>query len=104
MKIAINSEIIDTKDIWKIGELKGLIKNDNGEFNHCDCFKFEISIFNKESINIYSSIPKSWNLYCSDYHKWVIKAKINYEKISKFREQIIKVWSENQPDIPQFNL
>ena len=26
------------------------------------------------------------------------------QKLNKFRDSIIKIWSENQSDIPQFNL
>lgn len=88
MKIAINGDIIDTKDIYKITkiqsgywntyDIKGWFEPDtNG-----DTFGFYIIFFNKTQ---------------EDYHG-------NYNKLSKFREQIIKIWSKNQNEIPQFNL
>lgn len=83
MKIAINGDIIDTKNIYKITEItKGC---GYGDYT----YKFDIISFK----NKYTTIFLCDNLSESELNK-----------ITKFRDSIIKIWSENQPNIPQFNL
>ena len=92
MKIAINGDIIDTKNIYKIHEIE---KNDiiSGDWNH----SFIIESFKGRYLYI--------RLFFTDE---IRVNKINndnyFNKINEFRDSIIKIWSENQSDIPQFNL
>lgn len=91
MKIAINGDIIDTKDIYKITKIKfgDYIECHDGKFRFTETvqipiiYKFNIKLFNRKNINI--------------KHK-------NLIKIESFRQSIIGVWKENQSEIPQLNL
>ena len=89
MKIAINGEIIDTENIYRITEIHDS-ENDGDVMYH-----FKIMLFNHD----YKSVYK----YSKDC---VVDKKDdkNYIELCDFRNKIIKVWSENQPTIPQFNL
>lgn len=93
MKISINGEIIDTDRIFKItpvirgyfDDLDGyFIEDKGGNTEYCDyLYIFQIEFFDKRLIEIENK---------------------SQEKLIKFREDIIKVWSQNQSIIPQFNL
>ena len=85
MKIAINGEIIDTCDIWKISEIY-----DGGWFA-----QFEISFLGeRKSIAVgVSSEAVGLKTYT---------AKL--PKLISMRTRIINIWSESQSTIPQFNL
>lgn len=115
MKIAINGDIIDTKDIYKI---RDITTKDVGHLN----FRFVLHLFNGKYIDIklYSNTYFNGNAHSSiktkngtinNHNTGTLKDCISSDeykaalnKISKFRDQIIKIWSENQSDIPQFNL
>lgn len=88
MKIAINGEIIDTENIYKIGNI-------NFCLNEGVQYYFQIEFFNKKILAV--------TKYAEGYH---IPKEIDkkYLKLSEFRDSIIKIWSENQSTIPQFNL
>jgi hypothetical protein len=79
MKIAINGEIIDTENIWKISKLL-THEEINIKWRRAD---FVISLFNDNQIRV--------------NHK-------DAKKVSALRESLIKIWSDNQSTIPQFNL
>lgn len=93
MKIAINGDIIDTENIYKITK----IKRNNLDINQEWCHTFEIQLFNNKIIEIIDQFPQKY------LHNKLENQNI-YDKISNFRDGIIKIWSENQSDIPQFNL
>ena len=89
MKIAINGEIIDTENIYKIKEIDHHISKYskfqkwNYGWEDQDFFYFTINLFENQSI--------------------LVKEK-DLKALETFRDSIIKVWSENQSTIPQFNL
>lgn len=94
MKIAINGDIIDTKNIYKIHRIsKNHVKGGTKIWFHY----FEIESFKNKFIRIDLDFNES------DLHN-EIKQNQFIKKISDFRESIIKIWLENQSDIPQFNL
>lgn len=112
MKIIVNDNILDTENIKYISEI---------------CFKelrysFVINHFNGGKIEIVSTIKDLdnnmdfRNLF-RDYKYAEIKEeeyiakvkqlpqwKISLEEITKFRDDIVVVWSNNQTNIPKFNL
>lgn len=115
MKIAINGDIIDTDNIYKISKIES---NDSGLI----CHKFKIISYNDKVIqivynskcyvsasyseyirinNIRVTNPEEMNLdyviNCSSYQETLAK-------ISEFRQSIIDIWSNNQSKIVQFNL
>lgn len=89
MKIAINGEIIDTENIYKIGEVnKGFVHTSDKEkwfeFNdEGNKYAFLIFMYNDKYITI-----SNVDIYC----------------VKLIRDSIIKVWSKNQSEIPEFNL
>lgn len=93
MKIAINGDIIDTKNIYKIHNISENHYKDNKTWFHY----FEIESFKNKFIRIDLDFNES------DLHN-LSKQRLLIKKISDFRDSIIKIWSENQSDIPQFNL
>ena len=86
MKIAINGDIIDTKNIYKI------TKVEKDEIYYEFDYLFYIKSFANSEILVTLDITKD----CSRDE--------TIQKLNKFRDSIIKIWSENQSDIPQFNL
>lgn len=85
MKIAINGEIIDTCDIWKISEII-----DGGWFA-----QFKISFLGeRKSITVGISSEAIGLKTCAE----------KLPKLISMRTKIVSIWSENQSTIPQFNL
>ena len=108
MLISVNGTIIDTKQIHSITPIeKGcLYKNRNNEINYMEIHYFAIHFFNNTNSNYlgikspfidYRIKPQNTLELEKEYEQ-------NFIKISKFRESIIKIWQENQSEIPQFNL
>ena len=113
MKIAINGEIIDTKDIYKISDV-------NVEYNFSrPHFKFTMQLFNNIPIVVHNAadifLDGTFTLKTESFK--ILKEKATkqdliehpiyvdaFNKISNLRNEIIKIWSENQSEIPQFNL
>jgi len=83
MKISIEGTIIDTKNIYCINEVS--------------YGSFSIISFNKNILTISEGSERYW--YLTKNEKQILDNKLN-----KLRDSIIKIWSENQPTIPQFNL
>ncbi len=107
MIIAINGQLVNTKNIYLISEIK---------FSQEGNYYFKIYFFNDKKLNIYFSytnLPER-NIIVDGkkqyYHQFYKQSWIDehypelLEKITEFRNQIVKVWSENQSEIPQFNL
>ena len=91
MKIAINGDIINTKDIYKVTKIQKVFY----DFE----FRFSIELFNNHEIQV--GILE-WAVEEKEYTRQELnKAKI---KLAKFRQSIIDIWSENQSEIPQFNI
>lgn len=85
MKIAINGEIVDTNDFWKVSPIY-----DGGWFA-----SFTISLLSERKelrIDVTGD-----NVADKSYRN-------KMQKLEKLRNSIIKIWSENQSTIPQFNL
>ena len=113
MKIAINGTIIDTKDIYQITSIEeqsmdpGLLNFRILFFNNKDLYiSLDSNLFLENSrlrsYNNYRVIIKN-NASLQDLrnHPDYIQCK---SKLNEFRDRIVKVWSENQSPIPQFNL
>ena len=94
MKIAINGTVIDTKDIYKITPVR-----------FCgDYFTFNVYQFNvKYPIEVNKYYERNWSISNEELEK-TLKYRINFNKINKFRDDIIFIWSRNQSKIPQFNI
>ena len=86
MKIAINGDIIDTENIYKI------TKVEKDEIYYEFDYLFYIKSFGKNEILVTLDITKD------------CLRDETIQKLNEFRDSIIKIWSENQSDIPQFNL
>ena len=119
MKIAINGEIVDTCDFYKIGNIEK-------DIQYNISFKFVIYHMNNKTtivslnsqtsfvnngVEKYAFITRKELPYVPRIENGTIEDCINSEiyqenlkKITDFRESIIKIWSENQTTIPQFNL
>ena len=85
MLISVNGTTIDTKDIWQITDVKYY-------WNSCKYFEFIIKIFNGEQLSVILNYNDK-DLY-----------DIEKGKILNLRNSIVKIWQENQSEIPQFNL
>ena len=123
MKIAINGEIIDTKDIYKISKV--VVGSKVGTFQY---FSFDITLFNKIKVVINQDIElfldrnsslKSckMDLFLENGGFELLKENATNQdliehpiyvdalnKINNLRDGVIKIWSENQSEIPQFNI
>lgn len=112
MKIAVNGNIIDTKHIYKITEIKNALYNSYAGPTdpHYLGYSFNIDFFNKRELIITISgddlFPRKPNYAWNDWYKenYECKFQLMKEKIEKLRQSIIKIWLENQSEIPQFNL
>lgn len=86
MKIAINGSIIETENIYEITPINQIRSQYK---NH---FGFEIRIFNNE-------LPISINKVALDEQEITVIS----DALTKVREGIIALWSNNQSKIPQIN-
>jgi hypothetical protein len=112
MIIAVNGNIIDTKNIFKITPIS---KESEWDDNNSRMAKFFLIVmFNNITLEIYqqSHLIRTWNerteplpLHNTELLESIIKPEREASNIvfDKFRESIISVWSDNQSDIPQFN-
>ena len=125
MKISVNGHIIETKNILDITPIRGNKCWGNNEkcLTH-SAYEFEIIFFNHKNMNIYLSGNQffgydGWwesanvfqkngdNQYCrSEEGMSIYKENLKkiYDKINSHRDEIIKIWSDNQSTIPQINL
>lgn len=119
MKIAINGQIVDTDTIFSVSEK--IYENQN---EYC----FDVNFFDEKSItvSIYKrnmSGNKAHNMYMFVHEKinkpflelsekeqnirvflWNAIPTENKNKIEKMRQDIVKIWSENQSKIPTFDI
>jgi len=117
MKIAINGEIIDTENIYKITKISNLNIKEYINIIRINKSHFEI-YFNIMLNNNFSDKKIIVKLKSKQLEfKYMEDSEINtlvkeleewqtntLDKISNFREKIIKAWSDNQSTIPQFNI
>lgn len=94
MLISVNGTIIDTKRIYKITKI-GLYNTTSEGFIHI----FTIFFNNTEKLNVLSN-EYSWE----EKRKFDKYEPSEIDLFSDFRNSIIKIWQENQSEIPQFNL
>lgn len=83
MLISINGTVINTKSIYMIENIKDLGKN--GDIG---IMGFIIKFFNTPYFLEITIFDKSNN---------------SNQTLSEFRDSIVKIWQENQSEIPQFN-
>ena len=123
MKIAINGEIIDTENIYKIDNKVIEMYNGLSITN----LGFTITYFNNHQLKIKLSLPIHMDsdktivkpIYEGDVLETVeiIKREATlkdfrqmseyieiYNKVEGFRKSIVEIWANNQSTIPQFNL
>ena len=115
MKIAINGNIIDTKDIYMIHKIYAqecdnvenfveeveYTKNIWDIITYCESASFIIESFNNKKIIVELKYNFENTKTKKDYCNTI---KTINDKITEFREQIISVWLEDQSIIPQYNL
>lgn len=94
MLISVNGTIIDTKRIYKITKIETYSITSKG-FNHF----FTIFFNNSEKLEIVSN-DHSYE----ETRKFENYKPSKVDLFSNFRDSIIKIWQENQSEIPQFNL
>lgn len=123
MKIAINGEIIDTENIYKIDKIYEYGSEYSDMF---DSLGFNIDLFNDKTIEVTVTLP----IYFYGYGESISRKELGNKqdtgiimedatmedfrkmpeyiealtKISNLRDEIIKIWSNNQGTIPQFNI
>lgn len=93
MLISVNGTIINTKRIYKITKI-GIYNTTNKGF----IYIFTIFFNNTEKLNVLSN-DYSWE-EVKNFNKY---EPSEVDLFSNFRESIIKIWQENQTQIPQFN-
>lgn len=89
MKIAINGEIIDTCNIYKICVIeRGCWERHDGKLCLCEL----------------NSTKGLYGFYIELYGKLLIGcANSDKAKTEDLRNRLIDIWSKNQSEIPQFN-
>jgi hypothetical protein len=112
MKISINGNIIETEDIYRISEITSKDKDHISNF-------FTIYMFNNQILQVsnysgcyidnnYISINNENTHNTRDITKLKeLFEKLNKEclnKIIKTRQDIVDIWSNNQSNIPKFEL
>lgn len=114
MKIAIDDNIIETADIYKIGPVES---KTYGHIYHCFTIHFfkgkelDVEIYSSTYISCgYVSIVNKNGTEKKIYNNGTIddcRKSASYQKsltkLTKLREDIIKIWSENQSNIPKFS-
>jgi len=91
MKIAVQGNIIDTKDIYRISEVRDLTPIQYAS-------TFTIFFYNEKNLEIIESFMKEND----DIWK---SAKRTYQKVSELRNKVINIWNDNKGlDIPTFDI
>lgn len=103
MIIEVNGNLINTENIFKIGEIKYIKYGYREEDKIGIKFYFTIHLYNQENIIVETS---KMIKYVYSQEKFLsqpdfIKAK---EEFNDFRESIAKVWGENQRNILKFRI
>lgn len=108
MKIAVQRQIIDTDNIYSISEIL--------EDTYDKVHYFIIESFNEKIINVsikfdfrtkeeVAENPNLAKLSNEDYKTFRTNLRThNKNKLEKMRQDIVKIWSENQSSIPNFNI
>lgn len=109
MKVIIQKNIVDTKDIFAIGEIH--------EIDEGFKLEFEITFYNckeRTYVQVKSGIPYNGNMApsqiykeagvenWSDYEFWIRKQPCYVEALAKFTEgwqKLVDLWSNNQSTI-----
>lgn len=105
MKIAINSNIINTKNIYEITKFEKRINS----HNITESIYFYIKMFNNEKIRIDIDgdciFKRKPNFKWNDWYKENYDSKIVLleNKANEIRNQIINIWSKNKSKIIQIN-
>lgn len=110
MKIAVQGNIIDTENIYCIGEIKKTFSDEKG----ANVFKFLIESFNDKTIEV-SIIRQEGlkELFDSEGYPDTREERLektfavedaNKAKLEKMRQAIIDIWSQNQSKIPTFDI
>ena len=125
MKIAINGDIIDIKSIYKISKL---VKDCDDyltflKYGHI-YIGFSIKFYGRKKLDVIIYTYTYWNGtdYCSinnpdknikeisNHYNGILKQckestiyKLQLGRITKIRQDILDLWSNNQKDIPKFS-
>lgn len=116
MLISVNGTVIDTKNIYAIHPI---VVSDTSHIHFEFTIEFEKNLNLKECVILSSKCyySRTSNNICitregKDF--WTKGSRedlISFpeyqdalKKITKFRDSIVKIWQENQSEIPQFNL
>jgi hypothetical protein len=97
MKISLLGDIIDTDNIYQVTpiwaqELIFCVEKDGAVGN----VGFTIKFFNQKKIDIIKD-SGAW----SDYEKAKVAGEERLQQVTKLREELIKIWSNNQSSIPK---
>jgi len=114
MKISINGDIIDTKDIYKITKLKSFEWNNGhtwnipfeGAITNDSCFGFKVKLFNHKKVHVWYNVSDECDddyKASTDRYEKTTDRKELWEKLEKFRATIVDKWNEDKSDIQQFN-
>lgn len=85
MKVSVLGNIIDTEDIYMITKVMEDLNN----------YSFEIKFFNHKEFTVSTYYH---NVYDSSKNSKE-NNELKKEKVSKLRDELIKLWSNNQSDI-----
>lgn len=121
MKIAIQNKVIDTNDIyciheidipygssesWKSMKFKELPEDiQKALVNGSNTINFDIEFFNNKELTV--SLEKFSQVENNKLGEGETLYDVflrNIERLEKMRNDIIKIWSDNQSNIPTFNL
>lgn len=109
MKIVINGDIIDTKDVWKISKISS---------SDIDRYGFTIYFFNHKEIDVILSGYEVWvkengiklgSVFNIKGGYYTTKNYDSYKEkaiqfLEKFRNEVIKYWNEDKKEIPIIEL
>lgn len=96
MLITIENNLVETKYIWNITEVKKA-----GE--SAGVFKFDICFLNDKTITVIKSIKNE--KYNPKYKSMSYEklAEMVQSKLGILRKNIVECWKQDQNDIPSFN-
>jgi hypothetical protein len=114
MLISIEGDIIDTKDIYKVGKIqKDTMKwhdytkrpYNSDDFKLYDAyFSFDVFLMNRKKLTINHSVPWEINSDFEAYDKIVELSKKYENDITDLRNKLVKYWNKGKSKIPQLEL
>jgi len=119
MKVAIDGNTIDTKYIYRIGDIKKIIGNYKKSLGVRGYFKdrqlgddqatigFTVYLYDNREIDCFHTI-KLIGFISQHTREEIVELATkdirDFEnRIIKIKSDLVKIWSDNQSEIPQFN-